>query len=203
MKILLIDCSSDSPEFAVAENNSILVNEKLDRDSNAESLIYNLNICLRNSSLSFNDVSCVSVSNGPGSFTGLRVGLAIAKGLCFANNLKLILLSSLDIIASSVNPPEDEKFICTIPSNVKSGEMYFSVYQSALGNVSRIADYGIDTEINLKNMNLKIFNSEKKSMSSQLKLSVSRIIENNFDDISNAEPFYLKEFIPLKSKNGK
>ncbi|MBE2256168.1 MAG: tRNA (adenosine(37)-N6)-threonylcarbamoyltransferase complex dimerization subunit type 1 TsaB [Ignavibacteria bacterium] len=211
MKILLINCSSDIPEFAIAENNQLIVNEKMDRDSNADSLIYSLNNSLRKNNLFknklfFDNFDFVSVSNGPGSFTGLRVALSVAKGLCYAGNQKLILISSLDIIAQSFLDAEKNyirDFIAAIPSNMKSGDMYFAVYNSHNGLINKISDYGIDNLQNLQNQNLQITEKTGNEMLSQLKLTLLRIDNNNFDDVFTSEPFYLKEFVPLKSKGEK
>ena len=82
MNILLIDSSSKNIEFAFSENSKISINKKLDSEINADSLIFQLLTEFDNSNKSIKNVDVVSLSNGPGSFTGLRIGSAIAKGIC-------------------------------------------------------------------------------------------------------------------------
>ncbi|MBC8485381.1 MAG: hypothetical protein H8D45_05000 [Bacteroidetes bacterium] len=70
MNILLIDSSSKNIKFAFSENSKISINKKLDSEINADSLIYELLTEFDNSNKSIKNVDVVSLSNGPGSFTG-------------------------------------------------------------------------------------------------------------------------------------
>ena len=61
--------------------------------------------------LSFGDLSGVGVSMGPGSYTGLRIGVATAKGLCFANDIPLLAVNTLEVMAQQCRIPE-APFVC-------------------------------------------------------------------------------------------
>lgn len=205
MNLLLIDCSSKHVEFGYYDDSSLIINKKLDRDNNADSLIYNLAIELDKKGLFLKDVQCVSVSNGPGSFTGLRIGLAIAKGICVSTGAKLVCVSSLDVLANKVE--SDKEFITTIPANTKLNEYYYSIYRKSGKELKRLDDYKVGLLEDIKKFDLKIFSEEDfsstnfNSIESLLELSLRAIKKNNFENYETAEPFYMKEFIPLKAKN--
>lgn len=86
-------------------------------------------------------VDAIAVSNGPGSYTGLRVGLASAKGLCFALNKPLITLSSLQVLAAAMLPlskplQHDEYFALCPMIDARRMEVFMAVYSPNLQNIS-------------------------------------------------------------------
>ena len=215
MNILLIDSSSRNIEFALFENNKISINKKLDSEINADSLIYELLKELDSSNRFIKDVDVVSLSNGPGSFTGLRIGSVIAKGICFANNCKLIEIPTLDIIANKYK--NDGEIIVLIFSNSRTQEFYFAEYKIEKGRMSRTSDYSAkrledintDTKIIIVNEktdlhlfeNLNIIDfSEISDIQSHLELTLDNIKKNDFSDYKTSEPFYMKKFVPLVKK---
>jgi tRNA threonylcarbamoyladenosine biosynthesis protein TsaB len=200
--LLLIDCSGKHVEFGFYADSILIINKKLDGDNNADSLIYNLAIELDKKGLFLRDVEYVSVSNGPGSFTGLRIGLAIAKGICFSTGAKLICISSLDVLANKSQ--FDRDFAVLIPANTKLNEYYYCTYNKSGKELKRLDDYKVSLLDDIKKLDVKIFSEEDFSSSnieSLLKLSLRAIDENNFTNYETAEPFYMKEFVPLKAKN--
>ena len=81
----LVDCiEQDSLNYSHSENLHVFIKELLNKN-NTE----------------FNQLSAISVSRGPGSYTGLRIGLSAAKGLCYGLDIPLISISSLKILANS------------------------------------------------------------------------------------------------------
>ena len=139
MEILFIDTSSKNIEFGYSIESEIIIKEKLDSHHSGDSLTYFLKESFAKNNLNIKKIDVVSLSNGPGSFTGLRIGSAIAKGICFANNSKLILLPTLDIIAGKYK--SDKKIIPLIFSNTKSREFYFSEFIFQSDKLKRISDY--------------------------------------------------------------
>lgn len=198
--LLLIDCSAKHVEFGFYDDSGFIINKKLDRDNNADSLIYNLAIELDKKGLFLKNVEYVAVSNGPGSFTGLRIGLAIAKGICFSTGATLICISSLDVLANKAK--SDKEFAAIIPANTKSNEYYYSIYKKPGKELKRSDDYRIGFLDDIKKPDIKIFSEEdfnSSNIESLLELSLRAISENNFENYETAEPFYMKEFVPLKS----
>lgn len=213
MKILFVDTSSKKIEFGCSANSEIVLKEKLDSKHSADSLTYFIKESFGKNKLSLKQIDVVSLSNGPGSFTGLRIGSAIAKGICFATGSKLILLPTLDIIAGKFK--SDEKIISLISSNIKSREYYFSEYVCQSDKMERISDYrtGLLDEIILLDAEFVIneeadediktaFNGRLNAVSAQsnidsmLKLTKELIEQGQFSDYKTSEPYYMKEFVP-------
>ncbi len=82
----LVDCiEQDSLNYSHSENLHVFIKELLNKNNTK-----------------FNHLSAISVSRGPGSYTGLRIGLSAAKGLCYGLDIPLISISSLKILANSI-----------------------------------------------------------------------------------------------------
>lgn len=186
---------------------------QLEPENNADTLIYYIHKFFLSNNISLNKIEIVSLSNGPGSFTGLRISSAIAKGICYSNHSKLIELSTLDIIAnkkSSLN-----KTIPLISSNTKTNEYYYSEYINVENKIERISEYKIDTIENILNVDALFLINEKfhagfpdilKSRVADVsglsnidvmdKLTRLSIDRNKFGDYRISEPFYMKDFVP-------
>ncbi|MEO6695534.1 MAG: tRNA (adenosine(37)-N6)-threonylcarbamoyltransferase complex dimerization subunit type 1 TsaB, partial [Ignavibacteria bacterium] len=142
MGILLIESSSEKIEFGYAVEQEIIINEKLDINCNADTLTYFLKRSFENNNIKFGEIEFVSLSNGPGSFTGLRIGSAIAKGICFTTGSKLIEISTLDIIAGKYKSKKN--IISLVTSNSRLSEFYYCEYSVNDDKVKRISEYKID-----------------------------------------------------------
>ena len=214
MNILLIESSSKKIEFGYGKNDEIVVLKELDSENNADSLIYMIKKIFDEKHIDFKDIDVVSLSNGPGSFTGLRIGSAIAKGICFALNCKLLEIPTLDIIANKYKGlMEGEVLTSLIFSNSKSREFYSADYIYENKELKRVSEYStgfLDTFenkkyiVNEKNefefpVDLDVINvSEISNIRSQFELSIKYIKEGRYSDFRLSEPFYMKTFVPLK-----
>ncbi len=210
MNLLAIDSSSPEIQFAVFQDSKEIIRHSLTEEENADLLIYNISRYCEEKSFFLKDLNYVSISNGPGSFTGLRISSAIAKAICFASGAKLIEVNSLDVLANKI---ETEKIIVAlIFSNTRTNEFYFSKYKKENG-LKRISDYSVsllcsilnDTDFFVSNEKIegyeeKIMAFESSSIISLHQLTLNYISQNKFSDYNVSEPFYMKEFIPLKSQ---
>ena len=217
MGILLIESSSKKIEFGYAINSKVILNEVLNENENADTLTFFIKEAFRKNDVKFNDIEFVSLSNGPGSFTGLRVGSAIAKGICFAIGSKLIEVSTLDIIANKLK--SQRKTVSLIFSNPRAHEFYFCEYIFESGKLKRLSDYKIELLENiLENITYRdslffmnespdvIYSQEFKdklvdvsefsNILSQFELTKDMILSNEFKDYRISKPFYMKEFVP-------
>lgn len=214
MGILLIESSGKKIEFGYADDdNRLLLNEELKGGNNADSLIFYIKEVFDQEKIIFPRISTIVLSNGPGSFTGLRIGSSIAKGICFALNCKLIAIPTLEIIANKYK--SDKTIVPMIFSNSKTMEFYFSEYIFESENIKRISEYQINVIENIitsdsmylineetgnelpEKFRTKIKNvSNLSGIQSMLELTKYYIDENRFDDYETSEPLYLKEFIP-------
>ena len=216
MNILLLDTSSKNIEFAFSKSGKIAILKKLDSEYNADSLIYIIKQEFESAELEFSCLDVVSISNGPGSFTGLRISSAVAKGICFGTGCKLIEIPTLDIIAGKYEgQPAEKIFTALIFSNSKTEEFYAADYKFKNNNIIRISDYYIkkaadfDAEnriflVNEDEKKLDLYDfgiirlSGKSSIYSQLNLTNKYISENRYSDYRTSEPFYMKNFVPVK-----
>ncbi len=214
MLILLIETSSKKIEFGCSDGNKILFKEELEHGNNADTLTYFIKKSFDRNKINFTEVKYVSLSNGPGSFTGLRIGSAIAKGICFSfesTDCKLIEIPTLDIAANKYKCVK--KLVSLIYSNSRTSEFYYCVYKYKSGKLERISDYKIDLLenilkedadfiINESNENIpedfrnKLIDvSSSSNIFSMIELTKNYIDENKFSDYKISEPFYMKEFI--------
>jgi tRNA threonylcarbamoyladenosine biosynthesis protein TsaB len=219
LNILLLESSSKKIEFAFSKSGEIAILKKLDSESNADSLIYIIKQEFESANLDISCLDAVSISNGPGSFTGLRISSAIAKGICFGLGCNLIEIPTLDIIAGKYGGEPTEKILTALVfSNSKTNEFYAADYSFNNKIITRISGYYIRKAeefdsadriflINEEIEQLQPFNFEVISLSgisniySQLDLTNKFISENKYSDYRTSEPFYMKNFVPTGSSN--
>lgn len=208
MGIILIDTSSACAEFGYSENGKFLNTFKDCSVNSADSLAFEMGQYFSDQGIDSQSVSAVCLSNGPGSFTGLRIGLSFAKGYCFAANSELVLLNSLDVLANSAERTESS-FIAAIGTNSSSGDFYYAVYENSSGVAARVSDYSsflLDELIFnglpvilpngsiADNTSLNILPRSKSNLESLLELSLTKITERELSDPISSEPFYMREF---------
>lgn len=214
MGILLLDCSSKKTEFGYYDDKGNLHKNVTNESGNADDFVY----CIKNfflvKDISIKEIDTVSISNGPGSFTGLRISSAIAKGICFSLGCKLSEVVTLDVIANKSSA--EKEIISLVFSNSKSLEFYYSRYKKNHNELIRISDYktAVPDEIISNTESEYLINeplsdlipnkyrefmkdvSDISNIESLLELTQKNISENNFGDFRTSIPFYMKEFIP-------
>ena len=215
MKTLFIDSSRKSLSIALANENKLLFVSNVNSYSkHSNYLMSEIASKFKNIGHSINDIDNIVVLNGPGSFTGIRVGVTIAKTLAWALNKKLYLLNNLEAIKADI---ENEIVISVIYD--KSSNSYVGIYSNHL----KIEDYlSLDSDLlNINNKNITIVYMEENEFVSNLKtklginnnITLKKIEEYNYlkvienamrcGDINPhlAEPIYLKK-IDAEKKNG-
>lgn len=104
MRILSMDSSSVSASAAVTENGRILAEEFVNNGyTHSATLMPIIEKVLKVSETSVSDLDLLAITNGPGSFTGVRIGIASAKGICDAANIPCFAVSTLEAIAKPLN----------------------------------------------------------------------------------------------------
>lgn len=133
-KILCIETSGINCSVAIAENN-VLLSEKSENKgkfTHTESLHLFIEEILESVKLSFKAIDAVAISSGPGSYTGLRIGVSAAKGLCFALGKPLISVPTLQILASQITG--DNHYI--IPMlDARRMEVYSAVFDDHFNEI--------------------------------------------------------------------
>jgi tRNA threonylcarbamoyladenosine biosynthesis protein TsaB len=212
--ILNIETSSKNCSVCLSSNGKLITSFDSEDISyrHSELLTSSIQNILNQNNLTVKDLSAVSVGIGPGSFTGLRIGFSVAKGLCYPHNIDLIGISSLKIIANSVIK-ENKNIISLIKD--KGDHFYISKYSNDLRQIvepkiklidrdyiSNILDKEsvivVNTDesnefiSNLVNEEIKVF---KRTISSTDMITLSHISldEKKFENIAYIEPMYVKK----------
>ena len=127
MKILAIDSTANTSTVALLENDTLIsvytVNTK---NTHSQTLLPMVKSLLEASDVTVDDIDAFAVSNGPGSFTGVRIGVATVKGLAFGKNKKCIAVSTTE--ALSVNLEGFDGLVCPI-MNARRGQVYTCIYR--------------------------------------------------------------------------
>jgi tRNA threonylcarbamoyladenosine biosynthesis protein TsaB len=211
MNILALDSSSNKIEFALFSDGREVLKHTLSENENADALVYNISLNCKDNNFNVRDIDVVALSNGPGSFTGIRIASAIAKAFCMAADAKLVEVNSLDVIANKIET--DKIIVPLIFSNSRTNEFYYSRFKKENGHLTRISDYDTallkdiinDDDFFVTNGKIqickdKVMEYNTSNIISLYQLTLNYISQNLFSDYNTSEPFYMKEFVPLKSQ---
>ena len=102
LNILAVETSSTYSQVAVQCGSNIVLHTEEDVSSHSKVILAMIAAAMRESHVSFTELDAIAVTRGPGSFTGLRIGIAVVQGLAFAHNLPVVPLSSLQVLAHEV-----------------------------------------------------------------------------------------------------
>ena len=222
-KILCIDTTSEFCSVSLFINQNLIENNnsKIER-SHSKLLIKLIDDTLNNNKLKIADIDIFSISKGPGSYTGLRIGLSSIKGFCYALDKPLVSINTLKILAiSALENIDDKDFILCPMIDARRMEVYTKSFDHNLNELSN--DQAIilekDTFDNYKDKKVYFFgdgsdkfkkivsrknfifldniNPDSKFMG---KLSYDKFINRNFEDLSSFEPNYIKDFFLIKKK---
>lgn len=188
--------------------------------THSENLHVFIDEVLKLANKSFKDIDAVAVSKGPGSFTGLRIGVSAAKGLCFSLDVPLISVSTLASLAIAINVKEGEFIIPLL--DARRMEVYSAVFDHNYNQIKKTRAEIIDKnsfEEFLRNgkvhflgdgankckdiivhKNAIFLEGYFPSANEMPKLSFQEYKKNNTEDVAYFEPFYLKDFLITKSK---
>ena len=168
---------------------------------------------LKTAAIELNNIDAVAVSSGPGSYTGLRVGMATAKGFCYALNCPLITLNTLKIMAFAAKPGNAE-LLCPM-IDARRMEVFTAVFNKELeeivpagnmildeqsfaallsGNKVRFFGNGSKKWKAISPHPNAIFSETEASALHMIELAENRWLEQDFASLAYAEPFYGKDF---------
>lgn len=222
--ILSIETSGDCCSAAFSREGATFASATLDtprmQSSRLAPMIEQL---LKDNSLTVKDFAAVAVSSGPGSYTGLRVGVSLAKGLCFGAGIPLIGVGTLDLIAGqALELFEGEKPDYIVPMiDARRMEVYQAVYDNRAGRIGEIepliledASYGdllakgkvlfcgdgCDKFSGIISHPGAIFFHCAPDARYMAKIAHQKYLAGDFEDVAYMEPFYLKDFRIGQSK---
>jgi len=220
--ILNIETATTNCSVSLSKNGETLV-LKEDNDKNyshAERLHVYIDDVLKEANIKSNELEAISVSKGPGSYTGLRIGVSAAKGLCFALDKPLISIPTLDALAHQVKM--DDGIIVSM-LDARRMEVYSAIYDSNYNQIretqaqildeTSFNDYleqgkvyfignGVEKTKTLINHPNAIFIEDKLPSANDMSLLAdTKYKKNDTEDVAYFEPYYLKDFVALKPKS--
>lgn len=220
--ILNIETATKNCSVSLSENENILALAELNEGqfSHAEKLHAFILDVLKQSKKSMQDIDAVAVSKGPGSYTGLRIGVSAAKGLCFSLDKPLISIATLTSLSHAISVNKGE---CIIPLlDARRMEVYCAVFdnnnQQIQNTKAEIIDESSFLEFLEKGKTYFLGDGADKckeiithknaiflagyfpSAKEMIKLSSKKYSNKNFEDMAYFEPYYLKDFVAGKPK---
>ncbi|GAA3646448.1 tRNA (adenosine(37)-N6)-threonylcarbamoyltransferase complex dimerization subunit type 1 TsaB [Flavivirga jejuensis] len=202
------------------EGKTLVLKEDYDKNySHAERLHIYIDEVLKEANITSENLEAIAVSKGPGSYTGLRIGVSAAKGLCFAIDKPLISVSTLEALAHQVTC--DSGVI--IPMlDARRMEVYSAIFDADYNQIriteaqildeSSFQDYlekgtvyfignGVEKAKTLiKHSNAIFVDGKLPSANEMSHLAYNKYKINEIEDVAYFEPYYLKDFVALKPK---
>ena len=222
--ILNIETATKNCSVSLARNGAILAIKELNNGnySHAEVLHPFIVDILKEANLNSNEIDAVAVSKGPGSYTGLRIGVSAAKGLCFAFNKPLISIKTLESLANAISVEEGiivamldarrmEVFAAVFDENYKEvreikaeiiDENSFSDYLET-SKVYFLGDGAHKCKEVITHKNAVFIDNKFPSSKEMAILSYNKYKKNDIEDVAYFEPFYLKDFVAIPEKKKK
>lgn len=222
--ILNIETATKNCSVSLAKAGETILCKEIAEEgySHAEKLHVFIEEILKETSVAMQDLKAIAVSKGPGSYTGLRIGVSTAKGLCYALDIPLISVDTLAVLAKQFTREKGYDGGYIVPMiDARRMEVYSSVYD---GNGSRYKDVIAEvlTETSYQDVNEPLYfigDCQEKCKTVLIKdnfhflpeivfpssnemsaLSYEKFIQNDFEDVAYFEPFYLKDFMMAKAK---
>jgi tRNA threonylcarbamoyladenosine biosynthesis protein TsaB len=219
--ILNIETATTNCSVALSKNGAV-VSLKEDNSlgySHAERLHLYIDEVLKSANVSKGQLEAIAISKGPGSYTGLRIGVSAAKGLCYALNLPLISVPTLEALAHQLDDPKgtivsmldarrmevysaiynpQHHEIRSTEAEVLTSESYYALLE--LSPVYFIGNGVAKTKDIICHKNAQFIENKLPSAKQMCALSYTKFKNNDFEDVAYFEPFYLKDFIAIPSK---
>ena len=224
--ILNIETSTDVCSVAISDNGQVIFNKE---DHSGPNHAVKLGVYV-DEALSFIDahgipLEAVAVSCGPGSYTGLRIGVSMAKGICYGRDVKLISIPTLELMAVPVllgeHPTEEDALIVPM-LDARRMEVYAKVMDRALKEVRPIQADIVDADTykeyldrgtvyffgngaekcmeTIAHDNAKLIKGIEPLAKNMFPLAEKRIAMGQYEDVAYFVPFYLKDFVAKQPK---
>jgi tRNA threonylcarbamoyladenosine biosynthesis protein TsaB len=213
--ILHLETATKACSVALSRDGQLIaLKEDLTAEyAHSENLTLFIQDVLSQAGLSLNDLSAVSVASGPGSYTGLRIGVSTAKGLCYALGIPLIAVDALYSLAQLAAEKYPTYNLCPV-IDARRMEVFNAIYDTHLNVLKPISADIIDEnsyasfepfvyfgdgaeklQENWQGRNVSIDLSIHCSAAGQVKAAHDKFNAAQFEDVAYFEPFYLKDFV--------
>ena len=221
--ILQIETATTVCSVALSENGNVLAYKEIQqRNVHAEVITLFIDEVLRFAGKQYNELSAVAVSCGPGSYTGLRIGISVTKGLCYSLDIPFIAVETLEAMTDGMiaQTAANDMLFCPM-IDARRMEVFTAVF-GAEGNrikptsaeiidqdsfsdllqANKILFFGDGSskcaEVLGANANANIISDFQNSALHLTKKATEKFINKDFEDTAYFEPYYLKDFIAGK-----
>lgn len=223
--ILSIETSTDVCSVALSQEGETVAEETIFQGhSHASSLTTLIESLFKGEDdPSMKMLDAVAVSCGPGSYTGLRIGVSTAKGICYGLDIPLISISSLQVLAAAVEN-RDNQTLCIAPMiDARRMEVYTALFNAQLKLLSPVEALVVDeTSFNeqlskgevtfvgngaekcrttITHPNARFIAGKHPLASNMGGLAYEAFLRERFEDVAYFEPYYLKDFVAIAAKN--
>jgi len=220
--ILNIETSTTNCSVSLSfEGETLCLKEDYDNKySHAERLHMYIDEVLKQANIEASKIQAIAVSKGPGSYTGLRIGVSAAKGLCFALGKPLIAISTLQALAHQVSVSEG----IIIPMlDARRLEVYSAIFDNNYNRIRETQAQVLDetsfqnylekekvtfigngvakTKELISHANASFIEGKLPSANEMSQLAYNKYKKNDIEDVAYFEPYYLKDFVALKPKS--
>ena len=215
--ILCIETATRSCSVALAKDGNLLQfkEEVSEQYSHSEQLTHFIESLLKEQGIALSDLDAIAVSKGPGSYTGLRIGVSTAKGLCYALDKPLIAISTLEAIASGMEKQCPNKVYCPM-IDARRMEVYTAFFQAGK-QLTDIEAHIVETDSFSKMLakeevlffgdgadkcqeiithkNATFIPAVYPSAKDMVAVAQKAFVQQQFEDVAYFEPYYLKDFV--------
>ena len=195
--ILAIETTTKNCSVALFQDGKELsYYEKLSQDyTHSEKLTVYLQELMKQIKLSFNDLDAIAISQGPGSYTGLRIGTSVAKGLCYSLNIPLISVSTLQAMAYSISKEIQSTFFCPM-IDARRMEVFSAIYDENNKELRKVSAIIVDkyTYQDFSNNQIIFFGDGAKKCKSIIHNNHAQFIENVYPSARNLGFFAHRKF---------
>ena len=223
--ILGIETATKVCSIALSKDDELLAIEEVGGEySHAENVTNFIEKVVKKANIQFNDIDAIAVSKGPGSYTGLRIGVSSAKGLCYALNKPLIAIDTLQAMALRMAKQTTDKNLLFCPMiDARRMEVYTAIYNASNELIEPISAKIIDEnsfsqlltkqkvlffgdgaekcKIIFEQHSNALFNDDILPSATEInELALKKLNNNELEDVAYFEPFYLKDFIATTPK---
>lgn len=215
--ILNIETSTKACSVALHKNGELIVSREdvTTNFSHSEKLLKFISELFSDEKLSLSDLDAIAVSMGPGSYTGLRIGVSTAKGLCYGLDIPLISISTLKAMSFGMALEIKADLYCPM-IDARRMEVYSAFFDINNTEVRKIQADIIDENSYKKELEKKVvfFGDGSEKIKEKIRhknamfisnihpsaknmglLSYQKFTESLFEDLAYFEPFYLKDFV--------
>lgn len=219
--LLHLETSTKVCSVALSLNGELIALKESNEDnfSHGEKLTLFVEEVMQMGHVSFQDLAGVSIASGPGSYTGLRIGTSTAKGFCYALQIPLLAIDTLESLAHMARKKYPEANLCPM-IDARRMEVYAAIYSPQMTILKPVSADILEEDSYAEFDNLVCFGDGMPktkewwanraitfdeeilcSASGQVEKVYAKFLNQEFEDVAYFEPYYLKDFIGAVMKN--